>query len=91
MQKYILIATINLVSIMSVLPLGIIRFLRHTLTRRATLVRPHNWMRTAGHRAGYEHTHLPSGVAIAVTAAVMPAVTFLVSVPVGGEAIVGHW
>lgn len=48
-------------------------------------------MRTAGHRAGYEHTHLPSGVAIAVTAAVMPAVTFLVSVPVGGEAIVGHW
>lgn len=63
---------------------------RHTLTRRATLVRPHNWMSTAGHGAGYEHTHLPSGVAVAVATAVMPTVTFLVSVPVGGEAIAGH-
>lgn len=63
---------------------------RHTLTRWATLVRSYNWVRTAGHGAGYEHTHLPSGVAVAVTTAVMPAVTFLISVAVGGEAIAGH-
>lgn len=64
---------------------------RRTLTCRTTLVRPDNWMRTAGYRAGNEHTHLPSRVAVAVTTAVMPAITFLISVPIGGEAIVGHW
>lgn len=64
---------------------------RHTLTCWATLVRFYNWVRTTGHGAGYEHTHLPSRVAVAVATAVMPAVTFLISVPVGGEAVAGHW
>lgn len=63
----------------------------HTLTCRTTLVRPDNWMRTAGHGAGNEHTHLSTRVAVAVATAIMPAVTFLISVPVGGEAIVRHW
>lgn len=64
--------------------------MRLTLTGRTTLVRPHNWMRTAGHGAGYEHTHLPSGVAVAVATTVVPTVTFLVAVPIGGEAIAGN-
>lgn len=65
--------------------------MRHTFTCWATLVRFYNWVRTTGHGAGYEHTHLSSRVAVAVATAVMPAVTFLVSLPVGGEAIAGHW
>lgn len=47
-------------------------------------------MGAAGYRTRYEHAHLPSRVAVAVTTAIMPAVTFLISVPVGCEAIVGH-
>lgn len=47
-------------------------------------------MRTAGHWAGNEHTHLPSGMAVTVTTAVMPAVALLVPVTVRREAIGGH-
>lgn len=64
--------------------------LKHTFTRGATLVRSYDWVRTAGHGAGYEHAHLPTGVAVAVTAAVVPAVAFLISVAVRGEAVAGH-
>lgn len=55
---------------------------RRTFTRGTTLVRSHDRMRAAGYRTGYEHAHLPTGVAVAVTAAVVPAVAFLVPVPV---------
>lgn len=67
-----------------------IEHLGRTLAGGAALLRPHNWMRTAGHGAGYEHTHLPARVAVAVAAAVVPAVALLVPMPVGGEAIAGH-
>lgn len=64
--------------------------LKHTFTRGATLLRSHDRVRTAGHGAGYEHAHLPSGVAVAVTAAIVPAVAFLISVAVRREAVAGH-
>lgn len=64
--------------------------LKHTFTRGATLVRSHDRVRTAGHGAGYEHAHLSTGVAVAVTAAVVPAFVFLISVAVRGEAVAGH-
>lgn len=64
--------------------------LKHTFARGATLVRSHDGVRTAGHGAGYEHAHLPTGVAVAVTAAVVPAVAFLIPVAVRGEAVAGH-
>lgn len=60
-----------------------------TLTGGTTLVGPHIWMRTAGRGAGYEHAHLPPGVAVAVATTVVPAVAFLVPPPVGGEAVAG--
>lgn len=47
-------------------------------------------MRAAGHGARDEHAHLPSRVAVAVAAAVVPAVAFLVAVAVRGEAVAGH-
>lgn len=61
-----------------------------TLTGRTALVRSDNGMRAAGHRAGYEYAHFPSRVTETVTAAIMPAFTFLIAVPIGGEAIAGH-
>lgn len=64
--------------------------LGRTFTRGATLVEPHDWVRAAGHRARYEHTHLPPGVAVAVAAAVVPAVAFLVAVAVRSEAVAGQ-
>lgn len=47
-------------------------------------------MRAAGHGARYEHAHLPSRVAVAVAAAVVPAVAFLVAAAVRSEAVAGH-
>lgn len=60
----------------------LVKLQRHTLTRRATLVRLYNGLRTARHGAGYEHTHLPAGVAVAVTTTIVPAVTFLIPVAI---------
>lgn len=64
---------------------------KHTLTGGTTLVRLDNRMRAAGHGAGYEHAHLPSRVAEAVPAAIVPAVTLLVTSSVEGEAVAGCW
>lgn len=64
--------------------------LRRTLAARAALVRPHERLGAAGNRAGYQHAHLPARVAVAVTAAVVPAIALLVSPSVRGEAEAGH-
>lgn len=55
---------------------------RRTLAGGAALVRPHHRVGAAGDRAGYEQAHLPAGVAVAVAAAIVPAVALLVPPPV---------
>lgn len=64
--------------------------LGRTLTARAALLRPHDRLGAAGNRAGYQHAHLPPRVAVAVAAAVVPAVALLVSPSVRGEAEAGR-
>lgn len=64
--------------------------LKLTFACGTALVRPDHWLRTVGHRTGNKNTHLPSRVTVAVTASVMPSFTFLISVTVGGEAVLGY-
>lgn len=63
---------------------------RRTFTSGTALVRPDHGVGTTGHRAGYEHTHLSPSKAVAVSAAVVPALALLIAVPVGGQAVAGH-
>lgn len=63
---------------------------KRTLTGRTALVRLDNKMKAGGHRAGYEHAHLPSGVTVAVATAIVPALTFLVFLAIGCKTIAGR-
>ena len=60
-----------------------------TVTGGAALVWPDHRAGAAGHGAGNEHTHLPSRLAVAVAAAVVPALALLEALAVGREALAG--
>lgn len=61
-----------------------------TLAGGAALLRLHRRVGAGGNRAGYQHAHLPARVAVAVAAAVVPAVALLESPSVRAEAEAGR-
>lgn len=60
-----------------------------TWTRWAALSRANGWVSTVGHRAGDERAHLTPAVAVTLPAAIVPALTALVSTAVHAQAGAG--